>query len=414
MATDVHALVPALRYHCAVDGRTQALYLLAQARNFFPAHHDLLVSQLGSLEAVLDAGEEELRRTDLPEAHRQRLLQARRDCDFAAEQAKVEATGVTLVGWGSPDYPELLALIPDAPLMLLCRGDVRCMRHHGIAIVGSRKCSERGQQLAGQFARELAELAVPVNSGMALGIDGAAHEGAMAARGPTVAVLGCGVDVVYPPQHTQLYDKLCQQALVLSEYPLGTPPLKEHFPQRNRIISGLSRGTLVVEAPMGSGALITARLANAQGREVFALPGPLASPLSKGGHSLIKKGEAKLVESIDDMLMEFGTNRAALRSERLATAKLPFDEGDAAATGGAGRRPAGSFAGEPSAPPSHAPFDLSPAEHGLLEALSYEGTHVNELVRKLGITTADCIAHLTMLEIKGLITSASGGYYIRL
>jgi len=386
---------------------------LAQARNFFPAHHDLLVSQLGSLEALLDCSEEELKRCDLPEAHRQRLLEARRECNLASELAQVAEQGVTLVGWGSPDYPELLALIPDAPLMLFCRGDVRCMRHHGIAIVGSRKCSERGLQFAQQFARELAELAVPVNSGMALGIDGAAHEGALAARGPTVAVLGCGVDVVYPPQHQQLYERLCKEALVLSEYPLGTPPLKEHFPQRNRIISGLSRGTLVVEAPMGSGALITARLANAQGREVFALPGPLASPLSKGGHSLIKKGEAKLVENIDDMLMEFGTNRATLRSERLATAKLPFDE-EAAGAGRADILSAEGATGRMPALPSQAPFDLSPAEHGVLEALSYEGTHVNELVRKLGITTADCIAHLTMLEIKGLITSASGGYYIRL
>ena len=394
-----------MRYHWRVDGRTQALYLLALARNFSPLQHDLLISQLGSLEALLDCSEEELRRTDLAEGHRQRLIEARREHHPLHELEQLGAQQILCIGWGSAEYPELLAQVSDAPLMLFCRGDLRCMRHHGIAIVGSRKCSERGKELAGQFARELAELAVPVISGMALGIDAAAHEGALSQRGPTVAVLGCGIDVVYPPQHAELYERLSRQALVLSEYPPGTPPLKEHFPQRNRIIAGLSKGTLVVEAPMGSGALITARLANAQGREVFALPGPLASPLSKGCHQLIKTGQAKLVESVDDILVEFGTNRAILRKERFTTPRLPLEADIAGAAGGAG---AAAAQPESVAPP------LPDGELALLEALSYEGTHVNDLVRRLGISTAECIAHLTLLEIKGLITSASGGYYIRL
>jgi DNA processing protein len=216
-----------------------------------------------------------------------------------------------------------------------------------------------------------------------------------------VAVLGCGVDVVYPPQHHELYERLCRDGLVLSEYPPGTPPLKEQFPQRNRIIAGLARGTLVVEAPMGSGALITARLANAQGREVFALPGPLASPLSKGCHMLIKQGQAKLVESVDDMLAEFNTNRAILLAERFGSPRLPLEVAAA-----------GAAAVAEAAPP-RPPLQLEAGERSVLDALSYEGTHVNDVVRKLGITTAECISHLTMLEIKGLITSASGGYYIR-
>jgi DNA processing protein len=400
-----------LRYHGAVDQgdqRRQALYLLAVARNFEPRHHDALVTHLGSLEALLDADETEFRHAPLGGERLQRLIAARHGCNPAEDLAKLAAQGIHFIGWGDAAYPELLARLPDAPLGLFCRGDVQQMRHHGIAVVGSRKCSERGRELAAQFGRELAELGIPVVSGMALGIDGAAHEGALSAPGPTVAVLGCGIDVIYPPQHHQLYQSISERGLVISEYPLGTEPLAEHFPQRNRIISGLARGVVVVEAGMGSGALITARLANEQGREVFALPGPLRSPLCGGTHHLIKTGQAKLTESVDDILAEFGTNRAALRRERVAQGQLPRmieaataksyefpTGGDMAASLGAG-------------------LDLSEAEHRVLEALSYEGTHVNDVVRKLGITTSECIAHLTLLEIKGLISSASGGYYVRL
>jgi DNA processing protein len=380
------------------DRRAQALYLLAVARNFELQHHDMLVTQLGSLEALLDAPEDELKLLQLAGSRLLRLLDARRGCDPARELECLAAQQIHFVGWGEAGYPELLARIPDAPLGLFCRGDAAQMRHHGIAIVGSRKCSERGKEYAAQFARELAELNVPVVSGMALGIDGAAHDGALGAPGPTVAVLGCGVDVCYPPQHRELWERLGERGLVLSEYPPGTEPLREHFPQRNRIISGLTKGTLVIEAPLGSGALITARTAAEQDRDVFALPGPLRSPYYTGNHHLVKTGAAKLVEGVDDILMEYGTNRAAVRQERYAPATLPF--GDAAAAA--------------ETPPAPGPQALPALEQRVLNGLSYEGTHVNDLVRKLGLTTAECIAHLTMLEIKGLISSASGGYYVRL
>jgi DNA processing protein len=390
------------------DKRTQALYLLSVARNFEPHHHDMLVTQLGSLEAVLDAPEDELKRLELAGSRMARLIEARRGCDPQRALAQLSAQGIMFVGWGDSAYPELLARIPDAPLALFCRGDAQQMRHHGVAVVGSRKCSERGLEHSAQFARDLAELAVPVVSGMALGIDGAAHDGALGAPGPTVAVLGCGVDVCYPPQHRELCERLVARGLVLSEYPPGTEPLKEHFPQRNRIISGLSRGTLVIEAPMGSGALITARVAVEQNREVFALPGPLRSPHYAGNHHLIKTGAAKLVENVDDILVEFGTNRAALRKERHATAQLPFEPATTAERqAGAGPTPAANW-------PQASAVQLPETEQRILEALSYEGTHVNEIVRKLDLTTAQCVAHLTLLEIKGLISSASGGYYVRL
>jgi DNA processing protein len=385
-----------------------ALYLLATARNFEPRHYDSLVLQLGSIGAVLSVADDELKRARLPGSVLFRLIDARNACDPVLELEKLATQGIRFIGWGEPDYPANLAQCADAPLGLFCKGDVSLLAHDGIALVGSRKCSDTGKRLAREFGRDLAELGLPVISGLALGIDGAAHEGALEVRGPTVAVLGSGVDVCYPPQHLALYERLCAQALVLSEYPPGTEPRKEHFPQRNRIISGLARGTVVVEAPMGSGALITARTAIEQGREVFAIPGPVGSPLVKGCHYLIKTGQAKLVEDVDDVLAEYGTNRAALRKQRhAATRQVSGAAAQPAAT--AGDAPASAMFSHP------APGDvLSPDEQRMLECLSYEGTHINELVRRLGITTADCIAHLTLLEIRGLITAASGGYYVRL
>lgn len=391
-----------MRYDGDVDRRTEALYLLAVARNFQPRHHDLLVSQLGSLEAILDTSEDDLRHIELQAGHKQRLIEAKQGCDPAAGLANLAEQGVHVIGWGHEYYPELLVQLPDAPLMLFCKGDASQMRHHGVGIVGSRKCSSRGRQLAHEFGYQLAEVGVPVVSGMALGIDGAAHQGALEAPGPTVAVLGCGVDVIYPKQHHELYEQLVTSGLIVSEYPLGTEPRKEHFPQRNRIISGLCRGIVVAEAPMGSGALITARLAGEQGREVFALPGPIGNPYSRGTHDLIKRGRAKLAENVDDVLVEFGTNRAILRKERVTTAQLPLDQH------------AGPEDNRCAAASSTAIGGLSAEEQQMLGALSYEGTHINDLVRKLGITTPGCIARLTMLEIKGLITAAGSGFYARL
>jgi DNA processing protein len=400
----------------------QALYLLACARNFEPRHHDSLVLQLGSIEALLDASPDELQRVQLPGGTLFRLIDARAACDPAADLARLAGQGIAFIGYGMDGYPANLAQCADAPIGLFCKGDTGLLAHDGVALVGSRKCSDTGKRLAREFARDLAELGLPVVSGLALGIDGAAHEGALEVRGPTVAVLGCGVDVCYPPQHFELYERLCAQALVLSEYPPGTEPRKEHFPQRNRIISGLARGVVVVEAPMGSGALITARTASEQGREVFAIPGPVGSPLVKGCHHLIKTGQAKLVEDVDDVLAEYGTNKAALRKQRYATAELFEREQVTADRVQRGNGNGSAAAGSPTTvpPPQSAdraarPADmLSSAERAVLEGLSYEGTHINELVRKLGITTAECVSQLTLLEIRGLISAASGGYYVRL
>ena len=205
-----------------VSRRAQALYLLAMARNFEPRHCDLIALQLGSVEALFDAPEDALRALPFTGGALHRLLDARAAAAPDHELAQLAAQGVTFLGWGEPDYPRLLADCADAPVGLFCKGDLSLLRHDGIAIVGSRKCSETGKRLARDFGRDIAELGLPVVSGLALGIDGAAHEGALEVRGPTIAVLGCGVDVCYPPQHHELYARLAEQALIVSEYAPGT------------------------------------------------------------------------------------------------------------------------------------------------------------------------------------------------
>lgn len=209
-----------------------------------------------------------------------------------------------VVVWGSLAYPEALADIEDPPVLLMAKGQLAVLRLPlSLAMVGSRSPSSQGAKDAASFAEELARNGIAVVSGLARGVDTAAHQGALKAGGVTIAIVGTGLDLVYPAQNTALAESLAEQGLVLSEYLLGTPPMAPHFPQRNRLISGLSAGTLVVEAALRSGSLITARMALEQGKEVFAIPGSIHSPLSKGCHQLIKQG-AKLVESAADILEE--------------------------------------------------------------------------------------------------------------
>ena len=373
-----------------------------------PATTTCWCSQLGSLDALLDATDGEIQAIELQAGHKQRLRETLAGGDPAAELAKLAEQGIAVVGWGDELYPELLARIPDAPLMLFCRGDIQLMRHDGISIVGSRKCSERGRELAREFGGQLAEVGVPVVSGMALGIDGAAHTGALEAPGPTVAVLGCGVDVVYPPRHQELYERLVAQALVVSEYPPGVraaegalPPAQPHHQRAGARHAGDRSAAGQRSADHG------AHRQRAGPRGVRAARSD-RQPLHRGTHDLIKRGHAKLVENVDDILVEFGTTRAALRVERFAKPSLPFDEP------AANTIPAASGASAGAIQTVSAAVELSADEQHMLAALSYEGTHVNSLVRKLGISTQECITRLTMLEIKGLISAAGSGYYVRL
>lgn len=378
--------------------KLQAIYLLSLARNVSVQQLQDIEEHLGGLEELSGLDSDALRRLPLPAGTRARLADAIAGCDPQADLERMRGEGISLLAVTEADYPELLRSCSDAPVLLYCRGRLEILEGEGIAVVGSRKCSERALRHAWNFGCELAECGLPVVSGLALGVDGSAHEGALSVHGPTLAVLGCGVDVCYPPRHHELYGRMVEEGLVVSEYPPGTEPHRTHFPQRNRIISGLSRGTLVVEAPMGSGALITARIAADQGREIFAMPGPALSPQVAGNHHLIRSGQAKLTETLDDILIEFGTTRAALHEARSGRRQ--------SATGDKVESPTGAGPGTQTA--------MDPDEQRVLEALSYEGTHINDVVRRLGMNTAQCSSLLTMLEIRGLISSASGGYYVRL
>jgi DNA processing protein len=290
-----------------------------------------------------------------------------------------------LVTWGSPDYPALLASIDDAPLVLFVEGDAGALSLPQLAVVGSRNPTQIGRDTAEQFARHLAAAGLTITSGLALGIDAASHRGALAAGGRTIAVLGCGLDTIYPRENTELAQAIVEHGALVSDLPTGTPPLKQHFPRRNRIISGLSVGTLVVEAALQSGSLITARLAAEQGREVFAIPGSIHSPLSRGCHRLIRQG-AKLVETVDDIFTELG---ALLGGLRAATRAEAID------------------AQEDSGPALDKDYEI------LLDALGFAPASVDTLVARTGLKADAVASMLLILELEGRIAQQHGGLFCR-
>ena len=219
------------------------------------------------------------------------------------EMKKSEKLGINLVAYGTPEYPSTLSEIHDPPAVLYVRGQIETLDTTAVAIVGTRRCTRYGRETAKRIAGELTAVGIVVTSGLALGIDTEAHTGTIEASGRTVAVLGTGVDAIYPSENIKLAEKIVKSGALVSEFPLGTKPRRENFPRRNRIISGLSRGVLVVEAPLRSGALITARTATEQGREVFAIPGRIDNPVAEGANSLISDG-AKLTRSAAEILEE--------------------------------------------------------------------------------------------------------------
>jgi DNA processing protein len=274
-------------------------------------------------------------------------------------------------------YPQLLREIDDPPPLLFVRGGLDALACRQMAVVGSRNPTPVGESLALEFSRALAETGFAVTSGLALGIDAAAHQGAMDGGGPTLAVAGTGLDQVYPRRHQQLAESIVDRGgALVSEFPTLTPPQAANFPRRNRIISGLSLGVLVVEAALRSGSLITARMALEQGREVFALPGSVNNPLARGCNALIKQG-AKLVETVDDILDEF----ALARLPPKATAQRQ------------------SPGGEPDGPC-----------HALLKYIAYAPTSVDTLVAATGNAPEAIASMLLLLELQGYVVSADGGY----
>jgi DNA processing protein len=316
------------------------------------------------LERLAVGAREYLRQPDWPSVER--------DLEWLAQ---AQSSAVTL---HDAAYPPLLKQIADPPLVLFVQGDPNLLAAKQLAIVGSRNPTAAGEQTAAEFARYLTEVGLTITSGLAVGIDAAAHRGALAGNGHTIAVAGTGLDRVYPARHRDLAREIAERGALISEFPPGTPPRPEHFPRRNRLISGLSLGTLVVEAALQSGSLITARLATEQGREVFAIPGSIHNPLARGCHALLRQG-AKLVETAQDILEELGALAAW---------------------------------GETLAPTTD---DNGPEEiQGLLHHVGFEPTAVDTLVERSGLTAAQVSSMLVVLELHGQVTSAPGGLYTRI
>ena len=295
-----------------------------------------------------------------------------------------------VVTLGDAAYPAALLDIEDPPLMLYMLGILANRANtatktiaDSLAIVGSRNPTPQGESNAREFARAFGGAGLCVVSGLALGIDGAAHDGAMLGGGDTIAVVGTGLDRVYPKKHLALAHRIAQQGMLVSEFPLGTPPLMSNFPRRNRIISGLSRGTLVVEAALKSGSLITARLAAEQGKDVFAIPGSIHSPQSRGCHALIKQG-AKLVEVAQDVLEELHFPSVAANTMQFGG----FSTADDAA--------------------------VSPSAAPLLAALGYDAVSLDALQARTGLDTAGLQSQLLELELGGHVARLPGGLFQRL
>ena len=351
-------------------------------------HVRLLVAQAGGdLERICEP--EVIAQVKLPAAAREFLRRPNR----AALEADLEwlhASGARLVLWGNAEYPQPLAAISGAPAALYVAGCLEALKTPQLAMVGARSASPLGRSIARELAGSLAQVGLTITSGLAAGIDAASHEGALAAGGRTVAVLGTGLDRVYPPENAGLAARIRAAGALVSEFPPRTRPRPQNFPQRNRVISGLALGTLVVEAAQGSGSLITADRAVEQGREVFAVPGSIRSPLSWGCHKLIREG-AQLVEGPADVLLGLQFNDQIQRITLHDRAR--------------------SEASEPP-PPGGAPLDKE--YEMLLDALGFEPATIDTLVARSGLSGESIASMLLILELEGRIAPYPGGLYGRL
>ena len=338
---------------------------------------------LAALESVIGASPDALAELGIG-AGASRWLHAPDLRLLESDRAWSARRSVHLVDATSPAYPARLAQAGAAPALLYVQGDPACLASAQLAIVGTRQPSTPGRSNAAQFAAGLARAGLTVTSGLAIGIDSAGHEGALAASGLTIAVLGSALDQVYPAQSRELAARIAAQGAVVSQFPPGTPPCRVHFPQRNRIISGLALGTLVVEATPGSGSLITARLAAKARRPVFAIPGSIHNPMARGCHALIRAG-ARLVESVDDILQELNY---AHNNQQIMPG-LPI------------RTPAMLQAPR-----------LDKVSEILLDAIGFEPASVDALVERTGLPSQSVASKLLILELEGVVESQAGGWYV--
>jgi DNA processing protein len=351
--------------------------LLTMVSQIGPARFGRLLDRFGSAEAAWSAPLLDLAAAGLERRAVESLGALRGTVDPEAEWRRLEAQGISLVVLDDPVYPGALREIADPPPVLYVHGELTPADDWAVAVVGTRRASVYGRQATERVVSDVARAGVTIVSGLARGIDTYAHRAALAAGGRTIAVLGSGLDRLYPSDNHALAAQIAKRGAVISEYPLGTPPDGTHFPRRNRIVSGLSRGVLVVEAGLKSGALNTATHAGEQGRDMFAVPGSIFNPLSAGPHQLIREG-AKVVTDASDILEEL--HLTAIVEERATREALPAD----------------------------------PTEAALLGLLSYEPIHVDDLTRSARLPSATVTATLTILELKGLVRHLGAMQYVRI
>ncbi len=346
-----------------------------------------LLKAFGSAEAIFAASHANLRKVVSDDIANQ--IKA----ETVSDQIKITLEWLAepnnhLITLADEDYPRLLLETPDPPPILFAKGQLSCLQQPSIAIVGSRNPTAQGEKNAHDFAMLLAEFGFTIVSGLAIGIDAAAHRGALASNGKTIAVVGTGLDIVYPAKHRELAHEIIKQGLLISEFSLGTPSLPQNFVQRNRVISGLSMGCLVVEASLQSGSLITAKFATEQDRDVFAIPGSIHSPQSKGCHQLIKQG-AKLVDAVQDIVHE-------LKSEHFVSlAAMPLKKNFIPAK-------------------NTSPEEIPHADKALLDLMSFEPVTVEYLLQHSDLTSDTLSSILISLELDNKIASMPGGRYQRI
>src|SRR5579872_890058 len=349
---------------------------LIRSENVGPVTFFQLLARYGSAGAALEALPEIARR-----GGRQRALNLTTKAAAEREMKAIEGAGARLVAWGEPDYPRALAAIDDAPPLITVRGQLQLLRRHAVAVVGARNASANGKRFAHDIALQLGARDIVVVSGLARGIDTAAHQGSLPTG--TLAVVAGGIDVVYPEENRGLYDEIAERGVVLAEMPVGTVPQARHFPRRNRIISGAALGVLVVEAALRSGSLITARFALEQGREVFAVPGSPLDPRCRGTNDLLKSG-ATLTESASDILEALAPQLASPLSE---PPRVAFSTPPAAEIGAK---------------------DLAEAREIVLGLLSPTPLPVDELLRQCQMSPAVILTIVLELELAGRVARQPG------
>jgi DNA processing protein len=336
-----------------------------------------LLARFGKLSEAWRATRSELAEAGIGAAVARKIADERAKIDPEAELERLQAAGVTPLPLDDPRYPALLREIDDAPPIIHVRGQITEADALSVAVVGTRRPTPYGRQVAEELAHQLSSNGVCIVSGLARGVDGIAHRAALSAGGRTLAVLACGLDMVYPPEHRRLADEIAERGALISEQPLGTEPRGDFFPRRNRILSGLSLGVLLVEGDVKSGGLITANCALDQGRDVFAVPGSIFSSQSRGTNLKIAKGEARLVQRVEDILEELNLT--------MVPQQLEMQE-------------------------------LVPAtdtEAQVLRHITKEPVHIDAVCRESGLPAATVSSVLAMMELKGLVLETGGKTYVR-